>query len=143
MRDRDVRPGGRLPAWLAALAVSIGLLGAFASAAGAEPAKFWGVDPQAAPTLEQLQRLRAGGVDTLRIQIGWGETQPEPGRWDWSAADHLVGAAANAGIEVLPVLSGAPNWAVKEVSVSSGGGSLAPISLPARSSAQRNAWSLF
>src|SRR5690242_19181942 len=104
MRYRDVLPGRRIPARLTALVVAFGLFGVFAATAGAEPAKFWGVDPQAAPSLQQLERLRAGGVDTIRIQVGWGETQPEPGRWDWSASDHLVGAAANAGIEVLPVL---------------------------------------
>jgi hypothetical protein len=143
MRDRDVLPGRRFPAWLTALVIAIGMLGVFSATAAAEPAKFWGVDPQAAPSLQQLEKLRAGGVDTLRIQIAWGETQPEPSRWDWAASDHLVGAAANAGIEVLPVLSGAPEWAVKQVPVSAGANSLAPMTLPAKTGAQRSAWSLF
>ncbi len=40
--------------------------------AGAVPGNFWGVVPQATPTAEQFQRLKRGGVDSIRIPIAWG-----------------------------------------------------------------------
>ena len=41
------------------------------ASAVAVPSNFWGIVPQATPTLEQFQRLKAGGVDSIRIPISW------------------------------------------------------------------------
>ncbi len=128
----------RLRACMASLAVAAGL-GAFASAAEAVPAQFWGVVPQATPTAEQLQRLKLGGVDTVRTPIGWPSVQPASGgSLDWSATDAIVKADSIAGLEVLPFLSGAPSWAVP---VDRRWGS--PTNLPVRTGLQRSGWSNF
>ena len=50
-----------------------------AAVAEAVPANFWGVVPQATPTAEQFQRLKRGGVDSVRIPIVWGAVQPAKG----------------------------------------------------------------
>ena len=102
-------------AWTAALAVAAVASMAFASIAQAVPANFWGIVPQATPSADQFQRLKRGGVDSVRIPISWGAVEPvQGGALDWSRADSLVSGAASAGIDVLPFLMGAPSWAVSE-----------------------------
>jgi hypothetical protein len=135
------RPLHVLVAALAALAI---MASAGASAAMALPGNFWGVDPQATPTLEQLERLRRGGVDSIRIPVGWPNVQSEPGAaYEWSGTDSLVENAARAGIEVLPFLSGAPGWAVPSAWVPGSHRTVtAPRSLPVRGAAA-TAWSSF
>jgi hypothetical protein len=116
-----------------------------APSAGALPADFWGVSPQATPNAEQFQRLRTGGVDSVRIPIGWSAVQPVPGGTpDWSSVDPLVSGATQAGINVLPFVYGAPAWAViPGVVPGSHGLSTAPKTLPVKSGAQRTAWANF
>src|SRR3954449_4277002 len=100
-------PMWKLRAWIAALAVSAVAIAAFAASAEAVPAKFWGVVPQATPTPEQFQRLKRGGVDSVRIPIGWSSVQPtQGGPIEWGGIDGLVRGATSAGLEVLPFLSG-------------------------------------
>jgi len=83
-----------------------------ASAAQALPAGFWGVVPQAVPSLEQLQRLRRGGVESVRVPINWNVVQPTRGGvFSWDGTDTEVEEAADAGIRVFPFLSGVPAWA--------------------------------
>jgi hypothetical protein len=128
----------------AALAATTIALAAGAPAAQALPGKFWGVVPQATPTLEQLQRLKRGGVDSMRIAIPWSSVQPaRNGIMDWSGVDRQLEAAVLAGIEVLPDLSGVPSWAVPTIVVPGTGGNVkAPRNLPAGGAAARG-WSSF
>jgi hypothetical protein len=108
----------------------------FAASAQALPAGFWGVVPQTTPSAEQFQRLGQGGVESVRISFDWGGLQPNPGQpIDWAGTDAIVESAAKAGVGVLPVLAGAPDWAVPSARVPGGGGSLAPAHLPAAGAA--------
>jgi hypothetical protein len=126
-------------AWVVAWAVVIVAAAASASPALAVPGNFWGVVPQTTPSAEQFQRLRAGGVDSIRIPLSWGEAQPtKNGPFAWPGVDALVGGAAKAGIEVLPFLFGAPAWAVP---VNRRYGS--PQNLPVRTGTQRIGWTIF
>jgi hypothetical protein len=110
----------------------------------AVPANFWGVSPQAPPTVEQLQRLQRGGVDSIRIGIPWSAVQPnEGGTPNWSAVDSLVAGAAQAGLNVLPFVYEAPAWAVPRVKVPGPTSARAPKTLPVKSAAERDAWSAF
>jgi hypothetical protein len=118
-------------AWTAGLAAITAISAVAAPAASALPADFWGVVPQATPSLEQIQRLRRGGVESLRIPVDWPAVQPvEGGPFDWSATDALVRNAAEAGLDVLPCLYGAPVWAVPVARVP-GSTATAPRHLPA------------
>jgi polysaccharide biosynthesis protein PslG len=128
----------------AASIVAILVLASSAATATALPATFWGVVPQATPTLEQLQRLERGGVGTVRIPIVWTAVQPvRGGALDWSSIDPQVENATRAGIAVLPFLSGAPPWAVPSVWVPNSGHALkTPRNLPA-SGAAAAGWSNF
>jgi hypothetical protein len=139
------RPLGQVRAWLAGLAISAAGLATVAPAAGALPGDFWGVSPQAVPSVEQFQRLGAGGVDSVRIPISWASVQPlSGGEADFNRSDQLVAGAVAAGIKVLPFVYDAPAWAVTSAVVpGSGGQARAPKTLPVKSGAQRAAWANF
>lgn len=128
-------------ACVAALAVSL-CCAAFAGAAQALPANFWGVVFQAEPTEIQFQRLARGGVESMRVPVDWSGVQPtRGGGYNWGATDQVVKRASAAGIDVLPFLTGAPTWAVPAGKVP--GSSLhAPAHLPASGPAA-GAWSKF
>jgi hypothetical protein len=131
--------GLRLRAFAVALVLAVFTAGATASTAGAVPATFWGVVPQATPTPEELVRLKQGGVDSIRIPFIWSIVQPSrEAPLNWSGVDELVEGAANAGIEVLPFLTGAPRWAVP---INHRYGS--PQNLPVRTAVQRSGWTTF
>jgi Glycosyl hydrolase catalytic core len=126
--------------------LALACLGATATApqAGAVPANFWGVVPQLTPSAEQFQRLKRGGVDSIRIAISWGAVQPvRNGPYDFSASDGVIAAAAAAGIDVLPFLTNAPQWAVPSAAVPRGAGLRAPAFLPVRTGPQRSGWRNF
>jgi hypothetical protein len=116
----------------------LGVLAA-SSSASALPANFWGVVPQVAPNAEELQRLKRGGVDSIRVPVSWGSIQPtRRGGYDWSSTDSYIAAAVTAHIEVFPFLSTAPSWAV---AVDRRFGS--PVTLPVRTGTQRSGWTQF
>lgn len=128
-------------AWAAIFAVATFVLVAGAPAAEAVPAKFWGVVPQTTPSAEEFQRLKRGGVDSIRIAVPWSSAQPlRGGPFSWTGIDELVGRAAVAGIEVLPFLYSAPAWAVPPDRAIP---SHPPRFLPVRTGAQRAAWQRF
>lgn len=129
-------------AWTVVAAVAA-MFAFSASAASALPAGFWGVVPQSSLTTEQFQRLGTGGVESIRIPVGWGSVQPiNNGQFDWSSFDNQVEEAAKAGIKVLPFLGGAPEWAVPAKTVPGAGGLKAPARLPV-SGVARTGWAAF
>ena len=134
------RPRGlRVRAFAVTLALAAMGAGASASSAGAVPATFWGVVPQAGPSSEQVLRLKHGGVDSIRVPIVWSAVQPvRGGPFDWTGVDGLMTSASNAGVEVLPFLTGAPKWAVP---VNRRYGS--PENLPVRTAVQKSGWTTF
>jgi hypothetical protein len=140
--DLRKRPLGWARAWLAALAVFVlGLVAA--PVAMAVPADFWGVSPQNPPSTEQFQRLKAGGVDSVRIPIAWSGVQPfSSAEANFAASDILVAGATAAGINVLPFVYEAPSWAVPRVRVP-GSSAKAPKTVPVKTGAQRTAWANF
>ena len=126
----------------AALILALSLVAAMALAATAQalPAKFWGVVPQSSLSTEQFQRLGRGGVESIRVPLGWADLQSQSGgAINWTGVDDVVEKAARAGIDVLPTISGAPTWAVPTASVPGGGGTKAPARLPVRGAAA-TAW---
>jgi polysaccharide biosynthesis protein PslG len=137
---------GRARAWTAAFAILAfaALSGGLASSAGAVPGNFWGVAPQATPTAEQFQRLKRGGVDSVRVPIEWGAVQAGAGGdFNWNGTDAMIGGAAAAGIEVFPFVTGAPTWAVRPAVVNKAAHALAPLNLPVRTAVQKTGWTNF
>src|SRR5918996_812835 len=111
MRQVRMRPRGLVCACFAVLALAASA--ALPGMAMALPENFWGVSPQTTPTAEQFQRLKAGGVDSVRIPVTWNNIQPIAGLApNWAGVDALVGGAALAGIDVLPFVYDSPSWVV-------------------------------
>jgi hypothetical protein len=139
MNNEAISPQARARLWLVGFASAMALALVAAPAASAVPGNFWGVVPQGSTNVEQLQRLKAGGVDSIRIPISWSSVQPtQGGLWNWSDADSFVTAAAAARLDILPFLSTAPSWAVP-VDRRFG----APAFLPVRTGKQRAGWTQF
>ncbi len=112
------------------------------TASAALPSSFWGVVANEAPTGEEARVLDEGGVESLRLPIDWAAVQGSKGAVpDWGSVDPTVRAAAEAGLTVLPFLTGAPSWAVASESV--GGGAKAPRALPVLTATQRAGWREF
>lgn len=86
---------------------------ALPSAAQAAAARdFYGVISANDATPAQIDRMGAGKVGTLRINLVWGAVQSGPGTpLDWSHYDPLIAAAARNGIRVLPTIYSSPTWA--------------------------------
>ncbi len=140
-----MRPLRRVRFWTTALVLALTALVAAPGSALALPHGFWGISPQATPSPEQFQRLRKGGVESVRIPISWAAVEPtHGGAADFSSIDPLVGGAAAAGLEVLPFAYGAPAWAVRSAVVpGSHGLTKAPLTLPVRNGLQRSSWAKF
>jgi hypothetical protein len=129
-------------AGLVAVLAALTALLAPAAASAALPADFWGVVPAETLTPAQIQTVKAGGVESIRLPVNWAAVQSSPGALpDWSSVDPSVRAAAEAGVDILPFLDGAPAWAVASEGI--GGGARAPVSLPVQTAAQRSAWREF
>ena len=144
MSQRQGGPRRRVRACICASVAVLASVAAQAAPAQAVPAKFWGVDPQQTPSPEQFQQLQQGGVDSVRFPIEWGSVEPvQGGPLNWGYVDAYVKGITDAGLEVLPFIAGAPEWAVRRVSVNEESGSFAPLSLPVRTGAQRVAWQAF
>jgi hypothetical protein len=112
------------------------------TASAALPQSFWGVVANDAPSSEGARTLYEGGVESLRLPIDWAAVQSSQGAVpDWSSVDPTVRAAAEAGLTVLPFLTGAPGWAVASEGI--GGGARAPVSLPVLTAKQRAGWREF
>jgi hypothetical protein len=84
-------------------------------ASAAVPATFWGVDPVALPTQAQVNRIAAGGVDTIRVPMFWWSLQARRGATpQWGQFDPLLKRATRRRIEVLPIVFGSPRWIARK-----------------------------
>src|SRR3954466_4362280 len=100
-----------LGALILAAVLAIALLLKGPADAQALPRGFFGIVPQMAVGKRDMARMHAGGVETIRMPLSWGATQPAPGGdYDWSGFDKTVALAAEDQIEVLPILFSTPSW---------------------------------
>ncbi len=81
------------------------------------PGTFFGVVPQATLTDDDLDRMGAGKVGTLRIVLPWSSVDPtaEPGDTDLSIIDPVVLGAARNGIQVIPTIFSVPDWVAQDL----------------------------
>ncbi|HKF83380.1 MAG TPA: hypothetical protein VKB23_10525 [Solirubrobacterales bacterium] len=80
--------------------------------AQALPAGFFGIVPQTPLGTKDLARMRAGGIETVRLPVAWSSIQRSPrADYDWSGFDAAVAATAKQRIGILPVLGTSPHWA--------------------------------
>ncbi len=126
-----MRRMNQLKALLAPPALALLLL--TPAAAQAVPQGFFGIVPQTGIGASDLARMRAGGVETVRMPLSWAGVQRSPrSDYDWSGFDATVAAAAQERIEVLPIFSISPGWATGN-----------PRRMPVDNGRQRRAWAQF
>ena len=102
------------------------------AAAQAAPADFFGIGPQTPLTPADVSRMRAGGIESVRVPVVWGSVQPSPhGEYQWGALDEAVELTAREGLGLLPFVYGTPRWLGK------------PTSLPVENGRQRQVWADF
>jgi hypothetical protein len=76
------------------------------------PRAFYGVMAAQDPTGAEIDRMGAGRVGTLRVNLVWSAVQPsQSAPLDWGHYDAIIGEAAERGIRVLPTVYGLPVWA--------------------------------
>ena len=103
------------------------------AAAQAVPRGFFGIVPQTQLDGEDYSRMRAGGVETVRLPIPWAAIQRSPtSGYEWSGLDAAMTDAARNRIGILPVLGTSPNWATGNWR-----------RMPVDSARQRRAWAGF
>ncbi len=81
------------------------------------PRAFFGVAPQGNIAQEDLERMGAGNVGTLRIVLPWQLLDPKPNTdaINFSGVDPIVLLAAQNGIQVLPTIYGTPDWVAQQL----------------------------
>jgi hypothetical protein len=60
---------------------------------------------------EHLALVRSANVGWVRITIRWSEVNPAPQVWRFARYDRLIKTARERGLNVLAILSTAPEWA--------------------------------
>lgn len=108
-----------LAAILAGALLCVGVATSGAPAASPKPLAaaspgFFGVNtfPLPLATAQDARLMHRGGIRTVRFLINWNLVQPSPGTNQWGLTDRVFGWLARERIRPLPVVAGAPQWAV-------------------------------
>jgi hypothetical protein len=67
--------------------------------------------PDLAAVVDDLVRIPAAGLRTVRHELLWSEIEPERGRFEFAAYDRLVDCERAAGLEIIGVLGYGVSWA--------------------------------
>ncbi len=106
---------------------------ASAAATPRAPRNFFGIVPQNALTTQEVEYMKAGGIEAIRTPMLWSGIQPtRRGEYNWASFDPTVETAAQEGLSVLPFIVATPPWLSKRYTT-----------LPINNRAQRRAWTRF
>jgi hypothetical protein len=71
-------------------------------------------DPAFAQAPAEWDLLAGSGAESVRAAVYWNQIQPNgPTEQNFTASDPIFLAAAQRGLDVLPVIQGTPTWAAK------------------------------
>jgi Glycosyl hydrolase catalytic core len=76
------------------------------SDATADP--FFGVAPEGLQNAGDYERIRAGGLGTVRVVLQWSAIESEKGSFNWAGSDQVLTQLALAGLEPLVTVYGTP-----------------------------------
>jgi hypothetical protein len=97
------------------------------------PPSFFGIVPQTGLTEEDVSYMRAGGIGSVRLGMGWDSVQAaRGGAYNWESIDREVAMAASQELRVLPFLAGVAPWL-----------GTTPTTLPIDSAQAREEWKAF
>ncbi len=102
-----------------AVAVSLATLACvLAGTAVAAPSVRYGIQDDAwlefgtdEPIAARAKRLKALGLDVVRVTLRWSEIEAQQGEFDWDRPDALLEGLQEAGIDPLVTIWGTPRWA--------------------------------
>lgn len=77
---------------------------------------FFGVAPEGLQNATDYERMRAGGIGTVRVVLQWSGIETTKGAYSWQASDQILSQLAFAGIEPLVTVYGTPAAYAPEVS---------------------------
>lgn len=60
----------------------------------------------------QLDWVQLMAFNTIKQTFAWRDLEPEPGQWDFSQSDRLLGETERRGLHVVARLGQVPEWAV-------------------------------
>ncbi|MBS1677975.1 MAG: beta-galactosidase [Actinobacteria bacterium] len=79
------------------------------------PKGFFGIVPQNALNEQEVEYMKAGGIEAIRAPLIWPAIQPtKKGAYNWGAFDPVVEEAARQGLSVLPFVIATPKWLAKK-----------------------------
>jgi hypothetical protein len=81
---------------------------------------------------KDLQRMERSHLTSVRWGFRWSEVERVQGTYNWGITDRTIGALANHGMGVLPVMSGSPTWAAPSYGTA-----------PVKTSTARKGWRKF
>ena len=100
------------------------------------PRLYYGMIPQRPEPESEYKRMKANGVDSVRMGIAWNLVEPSKGNYDFSTVDQNVRLIAGAGMEPFPFLGATPDFYASKPCPTFG----CFTSLPAQNAEQLNAW---
>lgn len=63
---------------------------------------------------QRFRKVRALGIDEVRLDWEWRQIEPQRGKYRWDSTDLLVRVAQTEGVSLLPIVHYAPNWALRD-----------------------------
>jgi hypothetical protein len=108
----DFSQGGKVRGVCAALALALAatlMSLPVASSADAQTRAFYGVAPQGPLVSDDYNRMRNGGVGSVRFLLMWKNVERSPGSYNWDGPDGIIGNTARRGIRALPFVFGPPS----------------------------------
>jgi hypothetical protein len=97
---------------LTALTLGLSTAGSASAQGGNLPSNFYGVIPIQLMQFSEFQRMKAGGIGTLRFPVIWRQVEPNADdQYDWSRIDYQIYNSALVGAEVMPFFYSTPKWA--------------------------------
>jgi hypothetical protein len=70
-----------------------------------------GVVPQAALEPGETDRMRRGGIESVRFWLSWAAVEERRDEYIWAQPDSVMREIASGDLEALPFLFGTPEWA--------------------------------
>jgi hypothetical protein len=72
------------------------------------------LDGSSSDQLQQLQRMKSMGMNTVRVDANWSGGEPSQGSFDWGNLDQLMASVHQVGMTADLIIDGCPAWAAAD-----------------------------
>jgi hypothetical protein len=77
---------------------------------------FFGIAPEGLQNASDYERMRAGGIGTVRVVLQWSAIETQEGVYNWQSSDQILSQLAFAGLQPLVTVYGTPELYASEPS---------------------------